>query len=257
MSILKIFAKFELEKNMEGISTRQTQILKSIIEEYIETAMPVGSETIEKKYNLGVSPATIRNDMVSLTNQGFLMQPHSSAGRTPTPKALKFFVDQLMEEKKMSLADEVKAKEEVWDARDNLDDLMEEATQVLAERTGALAIGALGDDNKYWHSGYSNIFSNPEFSDIALCENLFSMLEEAERLHHLFFGRDTLSPVEVLFGEELGWQDLSPIGAVTAHFKVGDKNAALGVVGPYRLSYPRIIPIVKYFGSMVSEIAGR
>ncbi|MBN1169151.1 DeoR family transcriptional regulator, partial [Candidatus Woesebacteria bacterium] len=60
---------------MEGISTRQTQILKAIIEEYIETAIPIGSETIEKKYNLGVSPATIRNDMVSLTEQGFLQKP--------------------------------------------------------------------------------------------------------------------------------------------------------------------------------------
>jgi heat-inducible transcriptional repressor len=242
---------------MEGISTRQTQILKAIIEEYIETAMPVGSETIEKKYDLGVSPATIRNDMVALTKQGFLQKPHSSAGRTPTPRALKFYVDQLMEEKKMSLTDEVKAKEEVWDVRNNLDALMEEATQALAERTGNLAIGAIDEEDKFWHSGYSNIFQNPEFSDIALCENLFSMLEEAERLNQLFFGRGTASSVEVLFGEELGWQELSPIGVVTTRFRVRDKDAALGVVGPYRLSYPRIIPIVKYFGNMISEIAER
>lgn len=242
---------------MEGISTRQTQILKAIIDEYIETALPVGSETIEKKYSLGVSPATIRNDMVSLTEQGFLQKPHSSAGRTPTPRALKFYVDQLMEEKKMSVTDEVKAKEKVWDVRNNLDVLMEEATQALAEGTGNLALGAIGEEDKYWHSGYSNIFHNPEFSDLALCENLFSMLEEVERMKELLFGRETLSPIEVLFGEELGWRDLSPIGAVTAHFRVRGKNAALGVVGPYRLSYSEVVPIVKYFGNMVSEIAER
>lgn len=242
---------------MEGISTRQTQVLKAIIEEYIETALPVGSETIEKKYSLGVSPATIRNDMVVLTMQGFLQKPHSSAGRTPTPRALKFYVDQLMEEKKMSVTDEVKAKEKVWDVRNNLDVLMEEATQALAEKTGNLAVGAISDEDKYWHSGYSNIFHNPEFSDLSLCESFFSMLEEAERMQELLFGRETFLPIEVLFGEELGWQELYPIGVVTAHFQIRGKNAALGVVGPYRLSYPKIVPIVKYFGNMISEIAER
>src|SRR3990172_6835296 len=101
----------------DGLTARQTQILKAIIDEYIETADPVGSEALEKKYNLGVSPATIRNEMVSLTKTGYLRQPHTSAGRIPSPNAMKFYIGQLMEEKQMSLTDEVKAKEEVWDSR--------------------------------------------------------------------------------------------------------------------------------------------
>jgi len=96
----------------DGITARQTQILKSIVDEYIETAEPVGSEALDKKYNLGVSPATIRSEMASLTKAGFLRQPHTSAGRIPGPKAMKFYVEQLMEEKQMSLTEEVKAKEE-------------------------------------------------------------------------------------------------------------------------------------------------
>ena len=82
-----------------GLTARQTQILKSLIDEYIETAVPVGSDALEKKYNLGVSPATIRNEMVALTKLDFLRQPHTSAGRIPTPLAMKFYIDQLMEEK--------------------------------------------------------------------------------------------------------------------------------------------------------------
>ena len=105
---------------MNALTSRQTQILKALIDEYIETAEPVGSDALEKKYNLGVSPATIRNEMANLTKSGFLKQPHTSAGRIPTSGAMKFYVDQLMEEKQMSLADEVKAKEEVWDDRGNL-----------------------------------------------------------------------------------------------------------------------------------------
>ena len=94
----------------DGLTARQTQILKSLIDEYIETAEPVGSESLEKRYNLRVSPATIRNEMVFLTNAGFLRQPHTSAGRVPSPKAMKFYISQLMQEEQMSLTDEVKAK---------------------------------------------------------------------------------------------------------------------------------------------------
>src|SRR3989338_3026007 len=101
----------------DALTARQIQILKHIIDEYIETAEPVGSEALEKKYNLGISPATVRNEMAGLIQKGFLKQPHTSSGRVPTPKAMKLYVDQLMEEKSMSIAEEVKAKEEVWDSR--------------------------------------------------------------------------------------------------------------------------------------------
>ena len=63
----------------DSLTSRQTQILKTIIDEYIETAEPVGSDALDKKYNLGVSPATIRNEMVALTKSGYLRQPHTSA----------------------------------------------------------------------------------------------------------------------------------------------------------------------------------
>jgi transcriptional regulator of heat shock response len=241
----------------DALTARQTQILKALVDEYIEAAEPIGSETLEKKYNFGVSPATIRNEMVALTSQDYLRQPHTSAGRIPSPKAMKFYIDQLMEEKHMSLTDEVKAKEEVWDVRENLDSLMEEATQSLAARTGSLAVGTLDDGNKTWHAGYANLFSSPEFSDLAVCQSIFSLIEEAQRMNELFFQRfDPTSPFDVLFGEDLGWPNFSPVGVVATHFRVHGKNAALGIIGPARLSYSRVIPIMKYFSNMITEIAG-
>lgn len=240
----------------DALTARQTQILKTLIDEYIETAEPVGSESLEKKYALGVSPATVRNEMAALTKSGYLRQPHTSSGRVPTPKAMKFYIDQLMEEKQMSLADEVKAKEEVWDAKDNLYDLMEETTQALAQRTRCLAVSAL-DEGKVWHAGYANVFSNPEFSNLEASASLFTFLEEMERIHELFFRRLTgVSPVEVLFGEELGWQELMPVGLVASRFKIRDKEGALGVIGPARLSYPTVIPVIRYFRGLLEEVAG-
>lgn len=240
-----------------GLSARQTRILKVLIDEYIETTEPVGSETLDKKYNLGVSSATIRNEMVDLTKKGFLKQPHTSAGRAPTPKAMNFYITQLMEEKQVSLADEVKAKEEIWDVRSNLDKLLEEATHALAEKTKSLAVAATSNSDRIWLSGYSNIFLSPEFADIEATANLFSFLEEVQKMRELFFERMTgLSPVEVIFGEEVGWPELEPVGIVGTRFKVGDVNGALGVIGPARLSYSSIIPTVRCFRNIIEEVMG-
>ncbi len=240
----------------DALTARQTLVLKTIIDEYIETAEPVGSETIDKKYNLSVSPATIRSEMAALIKMGYLRQPHTSSGRVPSPKAMKFYVDQLMEEKQMSVAEEVKAKEEVWDVRKNLDELMEEATHALSTQTRSLAVGTISDEDKVWHAGYANIFTNPEFADLAVCESLFSFLEEERMINDLFFKRSSPeSLIDILFGEELGWPNFAPVGIVATHFNIFGKNAALGVIGTTRLSFPKIIPVLKYFKSMMEEVA--
>lgn len=241
----------------DALTARQTQILKALIDEYIETAFPVGSENLDKKYNLGVSPATIRNEMAALTKMGYLKQPYTSAGRVPTPVAMKFYIDQLMEEKQMSLADEVKTKEDVWDSRANFDKFMGEATEALAEKTQALAVSAT-DSGDSWSAGYSNVFANPEFSDLSVCRSVFELLEEQGRLHELFFERLTgITPIEVLFGEELHWPYFEPIGIVATRFSAGGHQGALGIIGPFRLNYPSVIPTLKYFRNLIEEVVGK
>src|SRR5437762_8414610 len=125
---------------MHDLTQRQVQILKSLIEEYIDTAEPVGSETLEKKHNLSASPATIRNEMVRLEELGYLKKPHTSAGRIPTPVAMKFYVKQLMREKELSVAEEVALKEKVWDHREREQHCLRAVVKSLAEKTHSLAI---------------------------------------------------------------------------------------------------------------------
>lgn len=241
---------------VEGLTTRQTQILKALIDEYITTAEPVGSQALEKKYNLGVSPATIRNEMVNLTRTKFLRQPHTSAGRVPTPQAMKFYINQLMEEKNMSLTEEVKAKEGVWDSRENFDKLMTEATHALASKTDSIAVAAT-DDGDTWRWGYDNIFNHPEFQDLLVCQQVFEVLEEQKRLHELFFDRFTgLSPIEVLFGEELGWPHFEPVSVIATHFEADGHKGVLAVVGPFRFNYSSVIPTVRHFRNLIEELAG-
>lgn len=240
---------------MNSLTSRQTQILKTLIDEYIETAEPVGSNQLEKKYNLGVSPATIRNEMNLLTKSGFLKQPHTSAGRIPTSGAMKFYVDQLMEEKQMSLAEEVKAKEEVWDDRGNFDKFLNEMTHSLADRTGGMAVTAT-QDGSVWQAGHGNLFSYPEFGDVAACASLFGFMDEEEQLMDLFFNRFPIeTPFDVLFTEEMGFRHM-PVGIVAAHFNVKGRNGAIGVIGPVRQSYSSLVPTIRYYRSMLEEVMG-
>ena len=84
------------------ISLRKMKILAAIVEAYTETAEPVGSRTISKKYEFGISPATIRNEMSDLEDLGYIIQPHTSAGRIPSDKGYRLYVDNLMQQKKLT-----------------------------------------------------------------------------------------------------------------------------------------------------------
>ena len=107
---------------MADLTQRQIKILKCITEEFIETADPVGSETLEKKYNLGISSATIRNEMWLLTQLGFLKKGHLSAGRSPTSMGLKYYVRNLMTPKNISLVRKLVSKKKFGIIEMNLKD---------------------------------------------------------------------------------------------------------------------------------------
>lgn len=236
-----------------NLSERQIQILKAIIEEYIATAEPVGSETLDKKYSLGISPATIRNEMVRLTNMKLLNQPHTSGGRAPTPDALKYYVDTLMKTKDMSVADEVAVKEKIWDYRQEVDKLLREATKALAEKTKTLALTATKDGDLYY-AGAANILEMPEFYDYELTHDLFSTLDEFDYWWNLL--EHQTDPFSVLLGEELGSRGHLPeCGFVYTKFTSPHVSGAIGIVGPSRLNYSSIVPVVRYVGGLIDEFA--
>ena len=159
-----------------------------------------------------------------------------------------------MEEKKLSVADEVAAKEKVWDSRFDFDKLMHEATKALAERSRTLAVAATKKGDVY-HAGYANILEMPEFYDIDVTRAILSMLDETNRLLDLFSHSFGEEPIHLLLGDELGYDFLEPCGMIFVKFDAGsEKSGFLGVIGPVRLDYPRVIPMVKYFGNLLEEV---
>lgn len=239
---------------MDELTNRQLKILKNVIEEYIETAEPVGSELLDKKFSLGVSPATIRNEMAELTRLGYLTQPHTSAGRSPTPKALKFYVTNLMQPKNLSVTDEVKIKEKVWDYKTEFQKALREATRELAETSKALAVSADSEGDAFY-AGTANILEMPEFFDIDLTRNVLSLLDRFDYLDRIFSKATEEADTYIMLGEDLGYDYLSPCGLVFTRFGKDKKyQGVIGVLGPYRLNYQRVVPAVRYFGSLIDEL---
>lgn len=244
-----------IQKSMHDLTQRQIEILKSLIEEYIETAEPVGSETLEKKHSLSASPATIRNEMVRLTDLGYLKKTHISSGRVPTSTALKFYVKQLMKEKELSVAEEVAVKEKVWDLRDKEREFLQEVVRSLAEKSKTLAIVST-EDGEVFFAGYSNILEMPEFFDIDLTKTLLSAVDEIQCFRTIFEGIIDDNDIHVLMDEELGPKLKGPLSMVFTKFHTPMKgNGEIGVLGPERLNYNYIVPTVRYYGSLIEEIA--
>lgn len=236
------------------LSPRQTAIIKAIVEEYTATAEPVGSVTLENKYRLGVSPATLRNEMAVLEEKGFLAQTHSSAGRLPTSTAIKFYVNELMKERDLSVAEQVAVKEKVWDFRSDTDSLLREAVRVLAERTKSLTVCTLDRDHTYY-SGYANLLSSQEFFDINLTREVLDMLDHSNRLMDVFTRALGNQPIHLLIGSDLGFDFFEPIGCIFADIQVGQRRGNLAIIGTRRQAYDRNMPLLRYVANLVNQIS--
>lgn len=240
---------------MEQLTPRQIEILKSIITEYTQTGEPVGSEILDKKYNLGVSPATVRNEMTTLAKKGYLRKEHFSSGRVPTVIGFRFYINNIMKEKSLSTAEEVSYKNDIWDFKSELHQLLQHVTRILAKKTNLLAMTTtnLGD---VYYFGVTNLLSQKEFDDTELSRYFF------ERLDEFAFWKDILNHFdrtenEMLFllGDENAKTDLlEPCASVFGEFDGTKIHGALGVSGPKRMRYDIVIPSIKYCTGLIEQI---
>ena len=240
---------------MEDLTQRQIDILKSIIKEYSESAEPVGSEILEKKYKLGVSPATIRNEMVVLSKKGYLKKSHFSSGRIPAAKGFRFFIKHIMKSKDLSTTDEVSYKNSIWDERNEAHRLLSQAAKVLSHRTGMLSLVAT-DAGDVYYAGVANLLSKPEFFDLNVSRNLFERLDQVAYWNQILnqfdrLGEDTL----FLLGEE-DFRDpvFDTCASIFCEFEGSRMKGIIGVVGPKRMYYEVLTPQIFYFSNLIESI---
>ena len=135
---------------------RQLEVLRAIVEEYVSTEEPVGSKIIAARHQLGVSPATIRNDMAALEEQGLITQPHTSAGRIPTNTGYRLFVDKIEEVKPLSVP-ERRAIENFLVNSHDLDELLQRTARLLAQLTNQVAMIRMPHEDRVVVAGTANL----------------------------------------------------------------------------------------------------
>jgi len=334
----------------KGLTSRQKKVLSCIVQCHVETVLPVGSKYLVSRYQLDWSSATVRNDMAVLEEQGYIRQPHTSAGRIPTDRAYRFYVDSLMRRERLSEQECDGIQDRIALAKGSVDRILNEASCILSaiskelafvftpqlslgifdrleliklsgqkalmvlrvrsrmvktviletesgldqaelEKTAAILnerlsgltleeiqnsitdrISTVNHGNRplmntvasqvddLFHfaepisvhtSGTANILAQPEFMDREKLNHVFTLIDDRERLATLFGRR--LGGVEVRIGVENRDKRLQSCAVVMTSYSRGNDYGTLGVIGPTRMPYNRILPLVDHVAKTMTQ----
>lgn len=341
--------------DIHELNSREKSILRSVVQQFILTASPVGSRNISKKYDMGISPATVRNIMSDLEDSGFINHPHTSAGRVPTDKGYRYYVDSLMELKKLkssekgfiskSIKGEIIDKEDVFRIASNLlstitnqlaclsypdidsgifeklqiisltstrimvvisiesglvrtitleldSDIQQsklESVQVLLnERLSGLRLSEIRatfkdrfkdvdsnhkpiirlfldsvdkifkDDKKIDKliiTGAKNVIKQPEFEKPGRFEGIIELMEDKDIIIHIMekSGSAESNNVFISIGSENEEEIMRDYSFISKEYKFGETIGTLGIIGPKRMEYSKIVTIVDYIANLLSE----
>lgn len=232
---------------------RQEAVLELIVSHYIETAEPVGSRFVSRK--LGLSSATIRNVMADLEDLGFITQPHTSAGRTPTDKGYRFYIDSLMHIKNINERMARSVKDEYNQVMRSLEDVLERTSHLMSSLTNYVGVTLFSQYHKLYLDGTSHIIEQPEFKDFKKLYIILKSLEEKRDILDLLNGDSNDDSLKIHIGKENQFNYLSDCSVVTRGYKVkGKTSGRVGVIGPKRMVYEKVIPAVEFLADTVSDI---
>jgi heat-inducible transcriptional repressor len=339
---------------VQELNEREKTILRHVIQQFILTASPVGSRNITKKYEVGLSPASVRNIMSDLEEAGFIDHPHTSAGRIPTDKGYRFYVDSLMDIQQLKNSEKVFIREKLEEGLET-DDVLRISSALLSKITKQLACvsypkldtGVLekiqivslsstrilvvisvksgqvktitlelssdiedskilpvqtllnerlagltfseirktfnerfrdvidDDDNLIMRlfydsvdkifkdvikreniviSGAKNIIRQPEFENPERFQSIIELIEDRDIIVHILEKTGDSNEIFISIGSENEDIKLNDYSYITKEYKFGDTNGTLGIIGPKRMEYSKIVSIVDYMSKMISEM---
>ncbi len=240
------------------MSSRRLEILRAIVDEYVATQEPVGSQSIADHHGLGISPATIRNEMAILEEEGLITQPHTSAGRIPTDLGYRVFVDKLATVKPLSTA-ERRAIETFLDSSNDLEELLKKSAKLLADITKQVAVVTypiLGESReKLAISGTAHLARSGEDLGFTLSPILEALEEQVVLLRLL---NEVHPTVHVRIGSEQNEMNLQSTSLVTVGYGADSAQlGAIGVLGPTRMDYEgsmaAVDAVARYVGRFINE----
>jgi len=221
---------------------RQKELFKNIVEEYIKTAQPVGSKLIVERFNLDISPATVRNNMRELEEDGLIFSPHTSAGRIPTEKGYKYFIENYINFSDEFKEEEIKEIEKLRNLEIKGIDKIKNLAKILAEKSGLGVFVGFAKNNVYY-TGLSNIFSQPEFQDLNLIQNISEVIDHLDEVMGKIY--DQTSETQIKIGSDNLFS--SACSAVVTKFK----NILIGIIGPMRMDYKYNIKLINFVKNII------
>src|SRR3989338_4006969 len=191
-----------MKQSTNQLAERQSSVLEAIVREYIRTAEPVGSLAVTERYDIAASSATIRNDMADLEDNGFIHQPHTSAGRVPTEKAYQYYVDNFLRDVDVPRQEE-KALRQLW----SMDEMSREILKLTAKTVASFSTESVFlafDRHDVYYTGLANLFGQPEFVDQGQVQSVSVMIDRLDEavadIYHSLRGE-----VQVLIGQKHGF----------------------------------------------------
>lgn len=229
------------------MTDRQKQILSAIIEQYAEVAAPVGSSLLAKVF--GVSSATIRAEMVALEHAGFITQPHTSAGRIPTDKGYRFYVNQLQNANNPQVSRMAYAIDRQIQQAGEAEQAIKNAVQALSVSTKNLGIGIWNDQT--YQYGLSSLFQHPEFYGGPQAYGIAQLIEQLPELLGQIY--NDKNRVTVYIGQENPIGKSAGASSIIGRVVTPYGQSFVGVIGPTRQNYKQVVGLVDYVSNSLER----
>jgi len=223
---------------MNFMNSRRAKILNLVIESYIEHAEPVGSKFLVAHTNLDLSEATVRNELRALEEEGFLTHPHTSAGRIPTEKGYKHYIQNLNLAKSRISKNDSRALTSSMDKTGDQESALKNMAKTMVNLSDETVIVAFSPENIYY-TGLANLFHKPEFDELGLAADISEVFDRCEECVDDFFDKVSDEPKYFIGNEHPFGEMLSVLSA-----KFGDEGL-IALVGPKRMDYKYNFGLIK------------
>lgn len=235
------------------LSERQGKILSLIVQEYTKTAVPVSSSSITKSFKGNISSATVRNEMFELEKIGFLLKPHVSAGRVPSDAGYRYFIDNLLRNRKLTEDDQRTLQVEMLKMKAQNTRLSRTLAKTLSMSSKCLAFSGMIDKKDYYDFGMYTLMNDPEFNKLDEVSRISASLDVIDEKMDKILEQLEDGETKIFIGKENPIEEIRNCSMIISPYSLENgERGILAIIGPKRMEYGKnknLIDFVKGFFS--------
>ena len=244
----------------QDLSERQKSILEALIREYVTAARPVASSELVRKYRLPYSPATVRAELLALDGDGYLTQPHTSAGRIPTDRGYRFYINRLergdlprREGKAGAIGSREESALEKLRELENPFEFMKQTSRLFAHLSRSFALAGFPTEARFYRFGIREVMAEPEFSDLNLMQEFSGLMDMVEDELMRRFDPEEFAEPRVFVGRENPIREARRYGMIVSALETPfEKESVIALIGPKRMDYEHNLALLRHFQELLS-----